>query len=967
MITSRTLLFPLLLIASTAAAQPNTWVRSGNLNGPARHDALGFSIGDKVYTCLGLNMEGDTLTDLWEYDPALETWTEKAGFPGVARVGAVAFAIGNKAYVGTGAAANDTLNDLWAYDPTTDTWSQKADLPGVARVRAVALSVGALGYVLSGVGPAAYQDEEGNYYYPTLGDLWAYAPASDSWTQRADLFTAFVTSNEPGAWSGFALGGQAYFVALGMVGPDYYEGLWAYEPLSDSWTQKAVIGEDLIGFFSLYSSIGFALGNHGYLIDMGFNPEPVFQTYPNKLLRYDAVADTWTLLGYFPGVARDGATCSVVGTVAHLSGGTHIYPVYFNPDPDGDPPMFTNYPLDVPEVWSYDIRDCQGIPEGTNVPGTACNDNNAATYGDVFGPLCVCSGSAQYVAPFHPDEVDADFSTGAGFNGEVQALALQPDGKVLAAGAFTAFNGTPCGGIARLNSDGSLDNTFIGAFGGRALALQPDGRILVGGNGIHRLMPDGSNDPTYDTYLTALADQTVAVLALRPDGRILAGGSFDNDDGSGGIYWQGLVQLLPDGSFDPAFYSQYYVNVLSLALRPDGTCVIGWGQSGNGYVNITLLGPAGDESYPWEVGLGANEPVRALALRPNGEVVIGGDFSMFDDDMWFNDGSRRDRIAMVNGNGELSTTFDPGTAFDDKVHALAIGPQGQIIAGGDFSTYRYAPNNGIALINDYGYADPLFNSGTGFNGGVRCFALAPDGSLLVGGLFTSYNGTTSGHITRLRTPGPICIPTQLTTTSNPVVSCGAVNLKLNGTSTIAATEVPGANKYQFRFTNIPGQPAYARNIAFPTRSFTLTKWATNPLKAGRTYNVMVRSSFDNGATWCDDGPSCTVRMSWTHLAPGMERDMEETALYIPELLVYPNPTNGEQLRINLSGADPELATATLELTDLFGKRVMTAMLPLRDGEINQGLSLSSDLSAGMYLMTIIAGDEVFNERLMISR
>ena len=101
MFTPRTLFLPLLLVAGTAAAQPNTWVRSGTLNGPARHDALGFTIGDKVYTCLGLDQAGDTLTDLWAYDPALETWTEKAALPGVPRTGAVTCTIVALACVST--------------------------------------------------------------------------------------------------------------------------------------------------------------------------------------------------------------------------------------------------------------------------------------------------------------------------------------------------------------------------------------------------------------------------------------------------------------------------------------------------------------------------------------------------------------------------------------------------------------------------------------------------------------------------------------------------------------------------------------------------------------------------------------------------------------------------------------------------------------------------------------------------
>ncbi len=79
---------------------------------------------------------------------------------------------------------------------------------------------------------------------------------------------------------------------------------------------------------------------------------------------------------------------------------------------------------------------------------------------------------------------------------------------------------------------------------------------------------------------------------------------------------------------------------------------------------------------------------------------------------------------------------------------------------------------------------------------------------------------------------------------------------------INATEVPGANKYRFRFTNIAGQPAYARNIASTSRSLMLGNWATLPLKRGRTYNVQVQGSFDNGSSWCAFGPSCTIRIGY---------------------------------------------------------------------------------------------------------
>ncbi|MBL0044282.1 MAG: T9SS type A sorting domain-containing protein [Flavobacteriales bacterium] len=580
--------------------------------------------------------------------------------------------------------------------------------------------------------------------------------------------------------------------------------------------------------------------------------------------------------------------------------------------------------------------------------------------------------------PFHPDVIDNTFSTGTGFDGEVKALALQPDGKLIATGAFSTFNGISCNGIARLNADGSLDEGFVGAIGGKALALQPDGRIVVGANGIFRLMPNGSIDPDFNAYLNNIGVQPVNALVVRPDGRIIAGGAFIISDEWGNEVPMSIMQLFQDGSLDNSFVPdlvQYNANVQTLVLRTDGKLLVGMdnessGGGGTMAFNLAELNEDGSRSQQFNstIGFSFYNPVHGLALRPNGDVVVGGEFYIFNDDHHMNNGIPRKHLAVIDEMGYLSSSFDPGPSSDGVIRTLAVGPQGQIIAGGDFSNYRYALHSGIVQLNDYGYADALFQSGTGFNGGVRAFALQPDGQLIVGGAFTSYNGTVCGRITRLRTPGPICLPSQLTTTADPVITCGAVNLKLNGTSIIAANEVPGANKYQFRFTNIAGQPAYSRNIAFPTRSFTLTKWFTLPLKAGRTYNVIVRASFDNGATWCDWGPSCTVKVSWTPLIPGAEpRDMETVNSLEPELHLYPNPNNGDQLRIHLNGTDPDITTVALDITDLFGKRVMTSTLAVQDGELNTVLSLRNDLADGLYIVTITAGERVFNERLVITR
>jgi uncharacterized delta-60 repeat protein len=101
----------------------------------------------------------------------------------------------------------------------------------------------------------------------------------------------------------------------------------------------------------------------------------------------------------------------------------------------------------------------------------------------------------------------------AGVDEEVEAIVVQPDGKILIGGYFRSVNNTPRSGIARLNTDGSVDSSFQNGMAGAALpivlalALQPDGKVIVGGdftafNGvpryrIARLNADGSLDNTF--------------------------------------------------------------------------------------------------------------------------------------------------------------------------------------------------------------------------------------------------------------------------------------------------------------------------------------------------------------------------------------------------------------------------------------------------------------------------------------
>lgn len=237
----------------------DSWTQKASFGGGPRSSAAGFSLGDKGYVGTGFG-DKQHLADFWEYDPGTNTWTRIADFGGTARRKAVAFAIGGKGYVGTGTdncpipdceveGTTGKVTDLWEYDPGADNWTRKADLPGEARFAAVGFAIGDKGYV----GTGAKDGGEGR-----LADFWAYDPATDSWTRKADL------AGEARIWAaGFSVGDRGY-VASGTGGAASTVGrlrdIWAYDPATDSWSEM-----DLWPARGRLGPVAFAVGDRGYL------------------------------------------------------------------------------------------------------------------------------------------------------------------------------------------------------------------------------------------------------------------------------------------------------------------------------------------------------------------------------------------------------------------------------------------------------------------------------------------------------------------------------------------------------------------------------------------------------------------------------------------------------------------------------------------------------------------------------
>jgi uncharacterized delta-60 repeat protein len=154
-------------------------------------------------------------------------------------------------------------------------------------------------------------------------------------------------------------------------------------------------------------------------------------------------------------------------------------------------------------------------------------------------PLQICAA---------PGDVDLSFDPGSSMNGPVFAVGVQPDGKILIGGSFSTVHGAMSGGLARLNADGTTDTTFSSPWGPTemdALALQPDGKFLVvGGGAIARLNADGSLGNSFKIGFAS----SLSCIALQSDGKILVGG-FGSFSGQGS---SGVVRLNADGAVTSA-------------------------------------------------------------------------------------------------------------------------------------------------------------------------------------------------------------------------------------------------------------------------------------------------------------------------------------------------------------------------------------------------------------------------------
>jgi uncharacterized delta-60 repeat protein len=341
----------------------------------------------------------------------------------------------------------------------------------------------------------------------------------------------------------------------------------------------------------------------------------------------------------------------------------------------------------------------------------------------------------------------------------------QSDNKLIIGGPFTSHDGITANGILRFNENGSIDSSFDTGVGFSSnviwdMVKQSDDKILVAGvfrtyNGnqvtnIVRLNTNGSIDNTFNPPVTSAHDifynfnsifhyGAIFCMLEQFDGKILIGGSFTTYGDTPNI--NHIVRLNNNGSLDESFNSGTGFNgfVHSVTQQSDGKLLIGGGftsYNGTPCNGIVRLNNDGTFDNTFNIGIGFDYIVYSIKEQTDNKLVIAGKFTMYD-------GISANRIIRLNSNGSRDYTFEVGNGLDDTAISIAIQNDNKIVIGGDFTSYNGSASSKIVRLNTNGSIDTTFEIGAGFTGEgygrISCVLIQSDGKIFVTGNFEKFN------------------------------------------------------------------------------------------------------------------------------------------------------------------------------------------------------------------------------------
>ncbi len=241
----------------------------------------------------------------------------------------------------------------------------------------------------------------------------------------------------------------------------------------------------------------------------------------------------------------------------------------------------------------------------------------------------------------------------------VWAMVTMDNGQSLLGGRFLTSHGLPRRNIVRVNADGGVDRTF------------------TPGSGFNG---------------------EVRSLALRSDGQIVAGGSFTSYNGKAA---NGVALISANGTSSIPLPTPDAANVRWVGVANEGMYIGGAFNSvgGNPRRNLARLTTAGTLDTGFDSSNGANGIINTGAVQADGKIIIAGNFTSYN-------GSSCPRIARINTNGSIDSSFNPSSGANGEVFSLKMLEDGRIILTGSFTAFNNQPCNGTMRLMPDGSQDP---------------------------------------------------------------------------------------------------------------------------------------------------------------------------------------------------------------------------------------------------------------------
>jgi uncharacterized delta-60 repeat protein len=359
--------------------------------------------------------------------------------------------------------------------------------------------------------------------------------------------------------------------------------------------------------------------------------------------------------------------------------------------------------------------------------------------------------------------LDTSFNIGSGANDYVSMISIASDNGIILTGYFDEFNGQPCYGVIKLLPNGNIDQNFITEKINNfhdVHYVDPSGNIYIAGNfdsvanhkrnGIARLNSNGSLDLSYNPGQYLPISNGINSIAGQSDGKIYFAGAFDFTSSQRSI----LVRVNIDGTLDTSFTSYLTgltQNAYHVAITNQNKLILSgsfykYNNKGLGHYVRLLQDGTIDYAFHKETGVGGT--VRSIEKYGPNKILIAGDFGSY------NGNDSIQNIALINENGEADLSFK-ADVNGTILNTLPLA-NGKIIIVGEFKKVNNQVKNGIARLNANGSLDPTFNmNGTGSDGIIQHILKLKNNSFYLLGQYKFYNGSSVRGIIRISENGTL--------------------------------------------------------------------------------------------------------------------------------------------------------------------------------------------------------------------